>query len=336
MRFRSERKLICLTPVKDEAWILDRFLKCASLWADHIIVADQNSSDDTRKIAAAYEKVILIHNESQAFNEPERQKLLISEARKIPGPKILLALDADEILTSNWMKSPEWSTLLEAPLGTVFRFQCVNIRPDMESCWIPPIDFAWGIVEDGSEHKGCKIHSPRIPIPEKAPSILMRDIKVLHYQYTDWERMRSKHRWYQAWELLHNNRPSTVSLYRQYHHMFSVSSDAIRKIPKEWFKGYEEQGIDMTSVWRDACYRWDKELLKMMSDYGVSCFAKAAIWDLDWSLLAGQLGYSDTSRFKDPRGWLQKMLHDWLKNTQPYANALSIRVIDEVLKLFRI
>ena len=29
-------KIICLTPVKNEEWILRRFLRLASLWADHI------------------------------------------------------------------------------------------------------------------------------------------------------------------------------------------------------------------------------------------------------------------------------------------------------------
>ena len=35
--------VVCLTPVKNEAWILDRFLKCAGLWAEHIIIADQGA-----------------------------------------------------------------------------------------------------------------------------------------------------------------------------------------------------------------------------------------------------------------------------------------------------
>lgn len=34
-----------LTPVRNEVWILDRFLKAASFWADHIIIADQMSTD---------------------------------------------------------------------------------------------------------------------------------------------------------------------------------------------------------------------------------------------------------------------------------------------------
>ena len=38
--------LVVLTPVRNEAWILRAFLEATSLWADHIIIADQMSTVD--------------------------------------------------------------------------------------------------------------------------------------------------------------------------------------------------------------------------------------------------------------------------------------------------
>jgi len=78
--------VICLTPIKNESWILDRFIQCASLWADHIIIADQQSTDESRVIAGRYSKVTLIENSSATYSEKERQQLLLEAARKIPGP----------------------------------------------------------------------------------------------------------------------------------------------------------------------------------------------------------------------------------------------------------
>lgn len=72
--------VICLTPIRNESWILDMFLKATSLWADHIILADQMSTDGSREIAKKNSKVILIDNNSETFNEPERQRLLRSMA----------------------------------------------------------------------------------------------------------------------------------------------------------------------------------------------------------------------------------------------------------------
>jgi hypothetical protein len=83
--------VICLTPVKNEGDQIDRFLKCASLWADHIIVCYQNSTDASTEIALNYEKVNLIENPSVKFNELERQKILLAKAREIPGKKLLIA-----------------------------------------------------------------------------------------------------------------------------------------------------------------------------------------------------------------------------------------------------
>ena len=90
--------IVCLTPVKNEAWVLDRFLQCASHWADHIIIADQGSTDGSQEIAKKYPKVMLVENKEKQFQGTGMRKLLLHESRKIPGSKLLIALDADEIL----------------------------------------------------------------------------------------------------------------------------------------------------------------------------------------------------------------------------------------------
>src|SRR5258706_14339916 len=99
--------VICLTPVKSEAWVLDMFLRCRSLWADHIIISDQQSEDESREIARRYPKVTLLENPTSEYSEVKRQQQLIAAARAIPcpGKRILIALDADEILTANVLAS---------------------------------------------------------------------------------------------------------------------------------------------------------------------------------------------------------------------------------------
>src|SRR6266513_1643562 len=104
----SERPLvICLTPVKNEEWIIEKFLACTSLWADHIILADQGSTDRTTEIAKNFSKVVLIKNYDEQFNEHFRQQLLVDKAREFPGKKLLIALDADEFFTGNIFTHPE-------------------------------------------------------------------------------------------------------------------------------------------------------------------------------------------------------------------------------------
>ncbi|MFO5494935.1 MAG: glycosyltransferase family 2 protein, partial [Cuspidothrix sp.] len=121
-------KIVVITPVKNEAWILDRFLSVTSQFADHIIIADQNSTDGSQAICKKYPKVILIENKSQQFNEAERQLLLIQTARDlVQEHKIILALDADEILAANATKTASWQKMLQAEPGTILFFE----KPDL-------------------------------------------------------------------------------------------------------------------------------------------------------------------------------------------------------------
>jgi Glycosyl transferase family 2 len=333
--FMNKLNIICLTPVKNEAWILDRFIKCTSLWADYIIIADQHSTDQSRQIALRYDRVILVENKSSTFNEPERQKLLIAEARKLPEPRLLITLDADEILTANCLNSPEWNTLLQAHTGTVIRFQRAELLPDLTSYWMPNEEFAWGFMDDGSEHFGKKIHSPRLPIPTQVPTISLRDIKVLHYQYTNWERMQSKHRWYQCWERLNYSQKSAIDIYRRYHHMDSLVKEQIYSLPKEWLAGYEQQGIDMTSIYQEPQFWWDQQVLELLDKHGTKIFSREAIWDVDWSALAQKFNGKQLSCYRDPRNFLDKLIHRWLKKTQTQPSKLSTRFCDRFLKLLK-
>ena len=97
--------LICMTPIRNEAWVLHAFLKATSIWADYIIIADQLSTDGSREIALSYPKVILIDNNHPDYNEADRQKMLIDRARQIEGDKILFGLDADEIFAANFQET---------------------------------------------------------------------------------------------------------------------------------------------------------------------------------------------------------------------------------------
>ncbi|HTY26494.1 MAG TPA: glycosyltransferase family 2 protein [Desulfomonilaceae bacterium] len=318
--------VICLTPVKNEAWILDRFLKCASLWADHIIVADQNSSDGSVKIAQRFQKVRLIQNDVNKFNEPERVQMLLAESRKIPGLRLLISLDADEFLTSNFVKSAEWQTMLNCEVGTLISFDRVNIFPGMSHYWFEGRVF--GFMDDGSPYQGPAIHSPRVPLPIDAPTLALKEIKVMHYQYTDWDRMWSKQRWYQCYELVHGPTRSPAKLYRKYHHMYSVRPDEFHPIPSSWFENYAAHAIDMTSTLRESAFWWDKEVLHFFRDYGVTLFSKLDIWDQDWVSLAKREGFRDAHMFEDPRSKLEELAHRALRRSRGPTRPILKRVAD--------
>ena len=267
----EKAQVICLTPTKNEEWIIERFVKAASLWADIIIIADQMSTDKTVEIAKQYSKVQIVMNESETFNENERQKLLINEARKIPGKKLLLALDADEFLTANFHGSSEWKEMLHADEGTVFSMEWPFIKDDFEHYWEVADSYRkFAVMDDGSEHGGSAMHSVRIPFSLDANNVFIKEIKVMHFQYTDWKRMESKHLWYQCYEHVMNPKKSYFEIYRMYHHMYV--KQAYKEIPHEWFEYYEDNQVGLKVIPYETTYWWDKEVEKYIEDYSADYF----------------------------------------------------------------
>ena len=325
-------KIICLTPVKNEAWILDNFIKCASLWADHIIIADQDSTDHTRKIAKKYSNVKLINNPYKGeYNEREVRQVLIEEARKLRGPRVLISLDADEVLSPNFINSKEWQKVIFSKPGTVIKSRFINIRPDMQYYWNGPVEIVLGFSDDGSGYNADKIHTDRMVSPKKNPIFLLNDVKVMHFQYTDWERMESKHRWYQCWERMNNPKKSAIRIYRSYHHMYSVKKDELRIIPENWFSYYLKLGINLRLVNKEDNYYWDNIVLNYIKKYGAIFFSKESIWNIDWVEKAKECGYKYFNNFKDPRNIFQKLSHWYLKKTQYYQDRVFIRGVDKIL-----
>jgi glycosyltransferase involved in cell wall biosynthesis len=325
--------VVCVTPVKNEAWVLERFLSSASLWADHIVVADQGSTDGSPDIARRFPKVTLVENSSRDYDEGARQALLLETARGIPGRRLIVALDADEALSANVLGSAEWKAALEAPEGTVVRFDWVNLLPGLERCWIPPEPLALGFVDDGRAHSGACIHSTRVPVPADAPELTMREVKALHYQHASPARMRSKQRWYQCWERIQNPGKRPIQLYRQYHHMDAIPSAWHRDVDPEWLRGYEDQGIDMRTAPEDEGHWWDAQILDWMAEHGVEPFRRLDIWDVDWPAVA-RLTDRELPRGLegDPRSRFERAVHTWLERTQRRrAGARSVRLMQRLL-----
>ena len=327
-------KLICLTPIKNEAWILKQFLESTSLWADHIIIADQGSDDGSLEIIKKFPKVILIENKSTTFNEPERQKMLINEARRIEGDKILIALDADESLTADSINNPEWQIIKNLKPGTIIRFTWVNLIPEKGIYWEILHKMPFGFIDNGSEHTGKIIHSDRVPTPHNSPEYFPKNIKVMHFQYADWKRMESKHRWYQCWEHIRDNKRSIIAIYRQYHHMYSIKKNNLKPIPHEWFEKYKNANINYNDIIINDFYYWDYEVINLLNKYGLKFFSRIDIWNINWVKIAKKSPNNKLISFNDPRTKFEKILMSYLEKTQPLMNNIFFKIIDRFTRIF--
>ncbi len=304
-------KLICITPVKNESWILKKFLTFTSLWADHIIIADQNSTDNSVDIAKKFEKVILVKNEGE-YNEFERTKILLKEARKIEGKKIIFALDADEFLSANFTDSPEWQTILQSPQNTLFNFERVNLTSSYKNYFgglrmvIAFADDNISTIEDTSK---AIIHNIRLPWPKNVNVIHLNDIKILHLDYVNDKRVLSKLRWYQCFEKHKFNHTDKYLLnkyksFKNYELFLDLKNQ--KRIDNNWTFNFYKNNLDFTS-YNEPILWWDNELLELFQKNGIQKYKNLDIKDVDWVKLAQKKGYTNLENFIIKRSLIEKI-----------------------------
>ena len=326
--------VVCLTRVRDEAWILERFLACASLWADRILIADQLSADGSREIALRHPKVTLVEYTSSRYDEGAQRNLLIETSRESLGPRVLVVLDADESLSANAQGSDQWRAALSAAPGTVIRMPWINLLPGAETAWTPPEPIAFGFVDDGGAFSGELIHGARVPALRDAPSVELSEVGVLHYQYLDEQRMRAKQRWYQCFERVEfpEKRPSEI--YRQYHHMDAWPADQIHPVSPESLGAFRDLGIVDVEIGPAGQDVWHRRILELMHEHGPDTFRRLDIWDVDWAAEAARLGFDFAQgSLSDPRTPVDRAVLRWLGVAQPRRSSTAVRAVSRSLQV---
>lgn len=276
-------KIVVITPVRNEAWTLNRFLAATSQFADKIIILDQCSTDGSADICLEHPKAFVMANKSSRYDEATRQITLIQAARElVPGPRILLALDADEILAANAVKTPGWQTMLNAAPGTVLCFEKPDLYVSPSQCIRFDTPWPLGYVDDGAEHKPKKIHSIRVPMPDYATRLNIYDVKVLHYGLLRQEAQASKMRLYCVLENVLSSR-SLVNRRAMYPASKAYTkAGRLETVQNEWFADWENLGIDMQSI-PSQKYHWqDFEVLRHFAAHGERRFWRDDIWNFDW------------------------------------------------------
>jgi glycosyltransferase involved in cell wall biosynthesis len=270
---KNKPDIIVVTPIKNESWILDDFLRVTSSFADRIIVGDHFSTDRSIEIAQQYPKVVLFRTSQRAFSERERRNELLKEARKFGDNNVIISLDADEFLSPNFLSQANLDTLRSLPIGTRIKLPFFNVRPDLKKYWVVPQD-PIGFVDDGSFHEHAKvIHFPRIPLDSARQIFELEGSGIIHLQYIDWARMESKHRWYRAWERVNFPQKSALDIQRRYSHMYSVPNKKLLRLPVDVLDFFEGLGVDFQSLQSDkGHYWWDDEVLQLIAKHGKSVF----------------------------------------------------------------
>lgn len=322
--------LVVLTPVRNEAWILRAFLEATSLWADHIIIADQMSTDGSREIARSFPKVILIDNDRPEMHQSATRQLLFEASKSIPGEKILFALDADEFLSGDFVHSDDWRRFLESEPNDAFCWRWMNLKKGDFTQYSTHQHYYWAVHESEDVWKGefpeRFIHEWRLPWPPKARTINLDELHSLHFARVNEARQRNKERFYQVSTLACRPSANPIKLYRQYH---AEEHMEYFPVPKDAYRFYESHGIDLWSMvdLKDDGAYYTSEILRFFGEKGAKRFAMLDIWDRDWM---------EKNGVEDPRTWIHRLVQKYLAKTNDYRKTLIIRGVDKVLgSIFR-
>lgn len=324
--------LIVVTPVRNEAWILRAFLSATSLWADHIIIADQMSTDGSREIYKEFPKVHMVDNANPYMHQAAARRLLFKEAQRILNGNtnaVLLALDTDEILAGDFTHTNAWNKLLGSEPNDCFEWSWMNLKSGNPLQYYHTAAFYWGAHISENFWNGYfpdnNIHEWRLPWPDPCHSEQdLEDLFSIHFANVNVQRQQNKVRFYQVCSLPDTKRYNAIALYRQYHTEQHVK---YQPLPTDSFSYYEQNGIDILNLidMQDEGQHYTNEIKAYFDKNGIEKYAILDIWDKNWC---------KRNHITPPkRTILQKCLLWYLRKTNTYAHSKAVRMTDKILKL---
>lgn len=330
---KEPNKIVVITPVRNEAWVLDAFLTCTSSWADYIILADQHSDDGTREIAAKYEKVILIDNPTQEWYEYLCRTRLLEEAAKIPGDKVIFGLDADEFLSEGFEKTDSWQRIISSDKNEIFCFNWLNLFDNYTTAEYTSMHFEWAahfdasvdFVEEYKKREKNAVHCMRVPClkGDQFKYVNVDDFWVVHLAKLNHQKMRQKFDFYQVtWVDKNKEKANPIGMYRGYNKYYPDNLLHLEQPVKLCRKGDSTDYSYLVSS-SDYGKHYVDEMLQVFKREGTDKFLKLCIWDNPYIKAAGI----------NPNIPLKyRLLHSYLRKTQPKSSSRIIRLLDKVLK----
>jgi len=330
----SERPvIIVITPVRNEAWVLDAFLTCTSSWADYIILADQHSDDGTREIAQKYEKVILIDNPTQEWYEYLCRTKLLEEAAKISGDKIIFGLDADEFLSEGFENTESWKKIMSSKGNQIFCFNWLNLFDNYSTVEYTNIHFEWAahfnpsldFVEEYRARESHAVHCSRLPCldADRCQYINVDDFWVVHLAKLNHEKMRQKFDFYQVtWVDKNKEKANPIRMFRVYNKYYP---DSILHLGKPVKLCCKDDPKDYSYLVKTSDYgkHYVEEMVQVFEREGTDRFLSLGIWDNPYLIEAG---------FRPRIPLKYRLLHIFLKKTQAVSENKVIKLIDSLLK----
>ena len=332
--------LICISRTRNYGWITRAFLEGNSRWADYIIITDQMSTDGTREMCAEYENVILIDDYDMSFKENSGFKMAFLRGREIAKGRdaIYFAMDIDEVMPANWRQTKDGKKILQSEPGDMFSIAWANIQPNNRT-YHDEREMGPGkytvFHDNGMDWQKCtrELHTPHLPYSSwDIEPYAVKDFPILHFGWYHPRFNKYKAVYHQCLDVHLRRSKSPVALMRNY---IPAKATRLSKLlnHKVQYTGYNKvidqqwlfsdfdlfRMIDMSTQPMFIMY-----IQELISQDGIKRYGCLDVWDED---LMSKLGVS-----KDPRPLKWRIIHRYLRASQPYKQTFFVRAMDKLLK----
>ena len=280
-------KTIGLMLTRNEEHLLPYTLPPLAQICDHIIIADQHSTDDTRAIIKKCNKAILVENPPSPPDgnyDTQGRNLLLDTARNFDGNNLIICIDADEIAPPNIFRDLKEYIASRYKIGTGFQIDWVRLwKKNTRYC--PPwnhifhsIRHAKFFYDDRQYHHGKTswVHGGSIPTPYEACHYLPH-FEILHFHWVFWQRALWQHAWYHMMEFK-NARFDKSHIHRinRFYSDPALHGQKVitRRLPQKLRQGYQPP-----PPYPDNAPNWRKdEIWQMIEKHGIEIFEPLNIW----------------------------------------------------------
>lgn len=328
-------KIITLTHVKNDVWCIEKAIQHLRLWADVVIVADENSDDGSREIyqrCKAYPNVHIIENRPKFnFNTPDLRNYMLSLAREYDGNNLIFEIHADEIMSAKILDKDVRAQLLSSvrprsaimmPWTTLWKHPMLY-RAD-KSIWSKTRSW-FGYYDDRSANfEGAYFHGSRVPEKYLTNRLDIDFLQVLHYQFVNIGYERSKQALYHIYERNHFPKENIEYINKKYAIAFDERDILVAPLESCHAQPWIDRGIKIDEEFPEQMFNWrDVEVLRNFKRHGIDRYQELNIWYIDWEKKrheALEKGYDEIPEdpISDNRSLSTQLAHRWLMRTQHY------------------
>jgi len=288
----KQHKIVGLIPARNEKHIIAQCLKALSLFTDAIVYLDDASTDETPQIVESLARECrierIIRKDKWHRDEPGDRNMLLQAGREIGGTHFIV-IDADEILTSNFLINNSLKKIIRAlrpgdriALNWIQLWRSINQYRFDNSVWTWNYKEVIFCDDEKCSYASEFIHTPRIPTNLNGKIYKIEGYKsgLLHFQFVNWNNLLVKQAWYRCLERIMNPQKSISEINNCYAPSKDEKNLRLAPAPDDWLKGYPffDQKI------YDLPQTWNKEQIQdWLHTYGKEYFAGLDIWDVGWS-----------------------------------------------------